>query len=563
MSPIGVRPYSSFDPECNSPGWANINVISPSVASHYSFYSDNDTNEGFRSPRLALQTSNLLGLGWQERHVSEGLHTPISGSAMCTPISPSAPDELGRDEVLHTSDLQSPRLELLTSDFLGSHLHYDPDALYTPISPSASDDQDGDHWMEEVATEDVFQFSRLALLTDGESKQDTETCFTPISPSGSSQHGEDERLHEHTSSYQINNPLRSHSRHHSEIYTPISPNVSILQSVNEPFYARFSLQAHDLPIDHSRYSPEALYTPISPSNSANPSDDPIYKKLALQTNHPEAIHARRVSDTMYTPISASASVQRGWEKLMYDIATPADRFFIPDFDGALDLCTPELEMEMEDISIDREESSTPHQSHVDVVQDSEQLGTSPLDETETEEPNQDKENEGCCSKHSSASITSNASLARLVVVESNDMEIGFEKEIPRPRRHSTTVANERPNRETDDICLSVATSNSHDEEVDKITASVITTNDIELAIVAPPKDAMIHNQDSSNDTIALSSALYPYSPPPTIAPCSTHSANISANMTTLATSSSFAASIPLPESPSTPDFPAPLAPTPP
>ncbi|KAF2114884.1 hypothetical protein BDV96DRAFT_576070 [Lophiotrema nucula] len=90
LSPVGGRPFPSpslFAPSQDSPGWEHINVISPSTASHHSVYSD--IEEGFRSPRLALLTSNL---SCNPQHGSEGMHLLIS---------PSAPVQVPGDELLY------------------------------------------------------------------------------------------------------------------------------------------------------------------------------------------------------------------------------------------------------------------------------------------------------------------------------------------------------------------------------------------------------------------------------------------------------------------------------
>ncbi|KAF2733490.1 hypothetical protein EJ04DRAFT_524428 [Polyplosphaeria fusca] len=88
MSPVAPRPFPAVEPPQESPGWEHINVISPSTASHHSMYSDSD--DAFRSPRLALLTNNLLGSHMQQE--TEGIRTLIS---------PSAPVQQPGDELLY------------------------------------------------------------------------------------------------------------------------------------------------------------------------------------------------------------------------------------------------------------------------------------------------------------------------------------------------------------------------------------------------------------------------------------------------------------------------------
>lgn len=89
VSPIEGRPFSPVDQE-ESAEWEhiNINVISPSTASHHSLCSD--TDEIFRSPPLALQTSNLLGCQLQTEFEESN-----------TLFSPSAPVQHPGDELLY------------------------------------------------------------------------------------------------------------------------------------------------------------------------------------------------------------------------------------------------------------------------------------------------------------------------------------------------------------------------------------------------------------------------------------------------------------------------------
>jgi hypothetical protein len=89
MSPVSARPFSAIETKAqDSPRWQDINVISPSTASHRSLYSDNE--DGFRSPRLQLLTSNLLGT-----------HSQCSSPGVHTLISPSAQVQLPGDELLY------------------------------------------------------------------------------------------------------------------------------------------------------------------------------------------------------------------------------------------------------------------------------------------------------------------------------------------------------------------------------------------------------------------------------------------------------------------------------
>ncbi|KAF2263942.1 hypothetical protein CC78DRAFT_581063 [Lojkania enalia] len=106
-SPTGGRPlFSPVDTGSHgSPEWEHVNVTSPSTASHYSLYSD--TEEAFRSPRLQLLTSNLLG---QQSYIEpESAHTLIS---------PSAPVQLPGDELLYdVAKEESPKKRFFEPDF--------------------------------------------------------------------------------------------------------------------------------------------------------------------------------------------------------------------------------------------------------------------------------------------------------------------------------------------------------------------------------------------------------------------------------------------------------------
>lgn len=106
LSPIGGRPFSAVNPgPQNSPSWEHINVISPSTASHRSLYSD--TDDGFRSPRLALLTNNLLEAHRQED--PEGINTLIS---------PSAPVPQPGDELLYDiANEERPEERLFNPEF--------------------------------------------------------------------------------------------------------------------------------------------------------------------------------------------------------------------------------------------------------------------------------------------------------------------------------------------------------------------------------------------------------------------------------------------------------------
>jgi hypothetical protein len=272
-----------------------MNIISPSVAS---FYSDtdndeNDTDEGIRSPRLALQTSNLLGLSWQERSgEEEGAYTP--SSEFCTPIEPTGSDDYTVCGRITDEEIYSPRLDGFTSSFLENYLHHDTEELYTPISPSASDDQDGDGWIPSIAST-TTQPPRLALLTKGHFQPDTWAFHTPLTPPEAAQQFEDDLARD---SARIYTHTYNHARHASELYTPISP------SPNE-YMSKFTLQEH-----HQFQSPD-----------------------------------------LYTPISASVDVQQGWKDLLFEIMTPAERFFVPDFEiervSAPAPATVEVEVEVE------------------------------------------------------------------------------------------------------------------------------------------------------------------------------------------------------------------------
>ena len=283
-SPALASPaYSYFSRPSNpsspfAPAW-DINVISPSVASFYSD-ADNDTDGGFQSPRLALQTSNLLGRSWQERSGEEETYTPISEFG--TPIEPFASDEHTISDRITDEEIYSPRFEDLTSNFLENYLHHDNDELYTPISPSAPDDQDGDGWIPSISSTSAnTQPPRLALLTNGHFQPDTWAFHTPLTPPEAAQQFEDDLAHD---SARIYTHSYNHARHASELYTPISPSP-------HDYMSKFTARANDSQ-DHHQWQ----------------------------------------SSQLYTPISASVDVQQGWKDLLFEIMTPAERFFVPGFE---------------------------------------------------------------------------------------------------------------------------------------------------------------------------------------------------------------------------------------
>jgi hypothetical protein len=229
------------------------------------------------------------------------VETPIE--TLCTPISPSASDEYTGFGIATTEELCSPPFELLTSDFLYSDLHDDVDALYTPISPSGSDDQEGDGWIPSRETGNT-QPPRLALLTEGHFQPDTWAFHTPLTPPEAALQFEEDLSHDSARKY-IHS--YNHARHASELYTPISP---------------------------------------SPHEYTN--------KFVLQLNESLDYHKFEASD-LYTPISPTTSVQQGWKDLLFEIMTPAERFFVPNFEIERVSAPAPTELDAQEISPDLED----------------------------------------------------------------------------------------------------------------------------------------------------------------------------------------------------------------